>query len=411
MKFKHTIKTALTGVSSNKFRSGLTILGVVIGITAIMLVMSLGAGANQLILSQVQGLGSRTLFVVPGKDQGGPGFSSIFADSIKMREVEALQKKALVPTLKDISPMVMVPGSASREGKFFQPSTIGGAPIIEEILEVFPKRGVFFTDTDVRQKNAVAIIGTEVAEKLFGSEDPVNNYITLKQKKFRVIGVFPKKGRTGFLNIDDTIMIPYTTAQQYLVGRKHFDEIIVHAESEESVARTVHDISATLRELHDITDPDDDDFHIHTQADIADRIGIITSIMTAFLTSMAGISLVVGGIGIMNIMLVSVTERTREIGLRKAIGAKNRDILYQFLLEAILLTLGGGAIGITLGASFSFITSLILTHLVSLDWSFTFPLSAAILGLSISVCIGLVFGLSPALQASKKSPMEALRYE
>ena len=205
--------------------------------------------------------------------------------------------------------------------------------------------------------------------------------------------------------------MPYTTAQLYLLGIDYFHEIIVKAESQEAVLRTVRDIELTLRENHGITDPEDDDFFVTTQEGIVEQVQIIIGSLTAFLSSVVAIALVVGGIGVMNIMLVSVTERTREIGLRKAVGATEGDILSQFLFEAVILTVVGGIIGIILGTGLSFLASFVLTAILGVTWIFVFPITAALLGLFVSGLVGLVFGLYPARQAARKSPIEALRYE
>ena len=221
----------------------------------------------------------------------------------------------------------------------------------------------------------------------------------------------PSKGQLAFFNLDEVGIMPYTTAQQYVFGIKHYNRIIVSATSEELIPETVTDIKQTLRDNHGITDPEKDDFFTETQGEAIEQVSVITNILTLFLASVAAISLLVGGIGIMNIMLVSVTERTREIGLRKAVGATEGNIMTQFLLEAIILTVSGGAIGIALGSLFSFITALTLSKVYSLGWTFTFPLSAALLGFGVSATVGLIFGIYPARQAAKKNPIEALRYE
>ncbi|MBI4156057.1 MAG: FtsX-like permease family protein, partial [Candidatus Zambryskibacteria bacterium] len=226
-----------------------------------------------------------------------------------------------------------------------------------------------------------------------------------------IIGILPAKVQVSFYNFDETAIIPYTTAQKYIFGIKYFHRFIIQASSEDKVSQAVREVTTTLRNSHGITDPEKDDFFVETQADIVDRLGVITDVLTLFLASVAAISLVVGGIGIMNIMIVSVTERTREIGLRKAVGATEKDILIQFLLEAVILTLIGGIIGILLGTFFSLISSIILGKVIGFGWQFTFPAQAAILGLIVSVLVGLVFGLYPARRASLKSPIEALRYE
>lgn len=411
MTIRHSLKTSLTALRTNRLRSFLTILGIVIGIAAIILIMSIGQGANRLILAQVQGLGSRTMFIVPGRDAQGPGTSSLFIDSLKERELAAITNKANVPTLLDAAPVVSVPGTISYARETVQPITMGSSPLLLEILDIYPEEGAPFSDYDVRQKTSVVLIGHTLKEDLFGDARAVGEKVAVKGKPFRVIGVFPEKGRVGLVNVDDLAIIPYTTAQKYLVGGQHYDEIFARARSEGDVEQTKRDIALTLRELHGITDPEKDDFHIHTQADIATRVSVVTGVMTALLLAVAGISLVVGGIGIMNIMLVSVTERTREIGLRKALGATNRDILTQFLLEAVGLTFSGGVIGIALGVLLSALSAIAITKIGKVDWVFTFPISAALVGIVVSSCIGILFGLYPARRASRLSPIEALRYE
>lgn len=414
MTLKHTFKTALTGLQTHKSRSALTILGIVIGIAAIIMVMSVGQGAQDLILNQVRGLGSRTIIIEPGREPKGPsGFASILGDSLKDRELEAIKKKSNVAGLADVTPIVIVRGASGvvYQGETYQAMTIGTSDLVSKILEIYPKEGAFFSDEDIKQRASVAVIGSEVKKKLFGPSDALGQKIKIKNINFRIVGVLPAKGQVSMFNADELVIVPHTTAQQYLLGTNYYNAIIVQAESEEVISRTVRDIELTLRELHNITDPEKDDFHVTTQADIADRVSAITDIFTILLVSVAAISLLVGGIGIMNIMLVSVIERTREIGLRKAIGATESDIMRQFLFEAIILTAIGGIIGVLLGAFLSFMASLVLSRIVSLVWAFVFPVSAAVLGIGVAGLVGLVFGLYPARQASLKSPIEALRYE
>ena len=314
-------------------------------------------------------------------------------------------------------PVIFGTAQSSYGTKTYQTTVLGGGSaesnnIIADIFDIFPSQGSFFDTEDVKASADVAVIGNKVREELFDSVDnPIGQRIKIKGRNFKVIGVLSEKGQVSFFNFDEMVLVPYTSAQTHLFGRKYFDRIIISASDEDKIVQTVADIKDTLRENHSISNPDDDDFFIQTQVDLAARLSTITTSLTWFLIAMASIALFVGGIGIMNIMLVSVTERTREIGLRKAIGATDRDILTQFLLEAVFLTAIGGMIGILLGTGLSFIISLGLSAGLGLNWKFVFPFSGAALGIFVSSLVGLVFGGYPARQASKKSPIEALRYE
>jgi putative ABC transport system permease protein len=411
MTLKHHIRTAFTGLSTNKSRSLLTILGIVIGITAIIIVMSMGAGAENLILGQIEGLGATTISIDPGKKPQGPSnYAEMYTDSLKAKDLAAIKNPSNVQGLKDISPMVIQPASILYQDETERGSMVGTSEAFVDISGTHPAQGEFFTEDDVRQKARVVVLGFKIKEKLFGLSDAVGETIRVKDQSFRVIGVFPSDSASLF-SMDEMVITPYTTAQQFLTGTTHFNSMLARAETKEMVPRVVHDIQATLRESHDITDPANDDFNISTPEDAAEIVGTITTVLTALLGSVAGISLVVGGIGIMNIMLVSVSERTREIGLRKALGATERDILLQFLFEAVILTAFGGIIGIILGAAISYLAALVLSSTVATGWEFSFPIAGALLGFGVSAGIGLVFGIYPARNAARKSPMEALRSE
>lgn len=412
MKFAYSIKTALMGISTHKSRSALTVLGIVIGITAIMIVMSLGQGAQELILAQIQGMGTKTIVVIPGREPSGPSDAAqVLSDSLKEKDLAALQRKINVPDATRVMPLIMGGESSVYGNETYRLSIFGGSPAITDLFDLEVSEGVFFTEEDVKSRAGVVVIGSRVRQELFGEQDPIGERIRIKNHAFRVIGVLPEKGQVSFFNFDETAIVPYTTAQDYIFGINYFHRFVVEASSENVIATTVEDIKQTLRDSHNITDPDKDDFFVQTQADLAARLGSITSVLTAFLASVAAISLLVGGIGIMNIMLVSVTERTKEIGLRKALGARDRDILLQFLLEAIMLTVVGGIIGITLGALLTLMATFALNQFLALGWTFVFPINAAILGMAVAGGVGMIFGLYPARKASQKSPVEALRYE
>ncbi|MFH0755610.1 MAG: ABC transporter permease [bacterium] len=412
MKLKHNIKTAITGLMTHKSRSALTIIGIVIGITSIILIMSLGQGVQNLILNQINGLGATTIAIIPGKIPTGPSTAvQTLGDSLKEKDLIALKTKANVPYAKYIMPFVMGSGNAIHGNQNYQVGIFGGGDLMSQIFNINIKDGIFFTNDDVLSKTQIVIIGHKVKQYLFENDEAINQKIRIKNNTFKIIGVLPEKGQSGFINFDEAIIMPWTTAQQYILGIKYFNRIIIQADSQEHINVTVEDIKNTLRNSHNITDSANDDFSVTTQADIAKTLNTVTDAFTAFLTAVAAISLIVGGIGIMNIMLVSVIERTREIGLRKAIGATNKNILAQFLLEAIMLTATGGLIGIILGSLFSYIISMILISFFKFELNFIFPYNAAILGLVVASFVGLIFGIYPANQASKKSPMEALRYE
>lgn len=414
MSYWYLLKTALIGLRTNKVRSFLTVLGIVIGITAIILIMSIGEGAQRLILGQIQGMGADMVVVRPGKKPSGPSDfgASLFSDSLKSRDIEALLRKENVPEVLETAPVVIVPSSVSAGGEVSRPTVFGwSAEFMERVMDIHAKSGTLFDESDIRTQSTVAVIGATVAKDLFPNEDALGKNIRIKGKNFTVVAVLSSKGKTSFFNADELVVVPYTTAQKYLMGINYYTEVMVRVSNADAVARSVRDIEATLREQHRIDDPKKDDFYVETQQGLISQISTILSVLTAFLSSVVAISLIVGGIGVMNVMLVSVTERTKEIGLRKAVGATPSDIMAQFLIEAVVLTLVGGIVGIALGSLFAFGTAIVLTQTLAVDWTYTFPMSAAILGMSVSAGVGLVFGIYPARKASKKSPIEALRYE
>lgn len=412
MTYRHLFATSITGLTTHKSRSLLTILGIVIGITAIIMVMSLGAGAQNLILGQIKSIGSRTIAIVPGREPKGPtDMLASFTDSLKERDLGLLQNPANVPHAVSVMPIVFGSEPASYGNQTYRPTIFGASEGFAALYDTYPSEGRLFTDDEVRSYADSVVIGSKVKEELFGGDEAIGERIKIKNKSFRVIGIIGKTGQMSFLNFDEAVFMPYTTAQQYVFGIRYFNRMVVEADDEKNVDDTVQDIKITLRNSHNITDPSKDDFFVQTQAEAMSTVQSITTALTVFLAAIAAISLVVGGIGIMNIMLVSVTERTQEIGLRKALGATNRDVLSQFLLEAVILTGAGGAIGILLGGSLSFVVSFILVHFVGLDWPFVLSITSIFLGLGVSSAIGLVFGIYPAREASRKSPMEALRYE
>jgi len=412
MSLHYLFKIASGALVANKSRSALTILGIVIGISSVIMVMSIGQGAEEMIIGQIQGIGARSITVEPGRMPEGPmDFTEIFTDSLKNRELQALKRKENVPGATTITPLVVQSMTISYGREVERTSVFGSSPNLLDIFNLIPSSGDTFSDADVQSRASVVVLGSGIKEDLFGYSNALGERIKIKDRMFKVIGIMDRAGQVSFMNVDDMVIVPYTTAQTYLMGIDHFHSIMVEAESEAIIDEVATDIVTTLREVRNITDPDKDDFHVMTQADAAAMIGTIMGILSALLVAVAAISLLVGGIGIMNIMLVSVTERTREIGLRKALGATRKNILNQFLFEAVILTATGGIIGIAFGALFSFLISMVLTRAVADNWPFVFPVSAAVIGLVISASVGLIFGIYPAKKAAYKDPIEALRYE
>ena len=416
MLLRDAFKTATRSLTHGKMRSILTMLGIVIGIASVIILMSIGRSAQDLILGQVQSIGSNLIIVIPGAPSNGK-FSSpassrgIVITSLQQKDVDALERE---PSVDAAAPLVNGQAEVIYGNNNIEASYQGMTANMFAVRNLTTSKGSPFTQEDVRTASHVAVIGPDLAVKLFGTYvDPIQKIIRLKNISFRIVGVL-SKGGIGAFGVDqgEIVFIPVTTAQKELLGISYFNGILVQANEQYTIDFTKSRITFILRQSHGITNPNKDDFAIQTQADILSILDSITSVLTLFLAAIASISLIVGGIGIMNIMLVSVTERTREIGLRKAVGATDTDILQQFLIESVLLTFAGGIIGIAVGAGIvSLIYFILTTFFSSLGWVFAFPVSAVILALAVSGIAGIVFGIYPARQAGKKNPIDALRYE
>ncbi len=415
MLFPDAFKTATRSLTHGKMRSILTMLGIVIGIASVIILMSIGQSAQDLILGQVQSIGSNLIVITPGAPSSN-GFSApaaaqgIIITSLKQKDLDALARE---PSITAVAAAVSGQAEAVYSNNNKTISYQGVTADMFQVRNLTVKSGVTFSKGDVDSANHVAVIGPDLAVTLFGPNvNPLDKTIRLKDISFRVVGVL-SKGGTGAFGVDqgNLVIIPITVAQTQLLGLSYFNDILVQGNPSYDIDFVKSRITSTLRQDHGITDPKKDDFNIQTQADILSILGSITSILTLFLAAIASISLVVGGIGIMNIMLVSVTERTREIGLRKAVGATNADIQQQFLIESVLLTSIGGLIGIIIGAFFVGLVYFVLSTFTTIGWVFAFPISAVVLGLLVSGISGIAFGIYPARQAARKNPIDALRYE
>jgi len=405
--------SALTGLKVHPSRSILTIAGIVIGIISIVAVTSLGQGAQGLILGEIQKFGPTNVFLLPGRQPNGPSSaeSTLLNDSLVQKDIDALNNKSNVPDAQRVIPVVFGQAIASYEGETYSTMIMGSTQDLQKFFDLTLEEGRFFDNTDVLSHANTAVIGKTVAKKLFGATDPLDKKIKMQGRVLRVVGVMEEQGSGSFVNFDKAIMAPYPFVQQDVLGIKYFQRVVVAATTVEKVPGMINDITRTLRYNHNIDNPSKDDFSIQTQESITKTVSTVTDILTVLLVCVAAISLVVGGVGIMNIMLVSVTERTREIGLRKALGATSGNVLLQFLIEALFLTISGGIVGVCGGIALSWGAA----WLLQTQWGINFPLvvspTGIVLGIVVSGGVGIAFGIFPAWAASHKSPIEALRHE
>ncbi len=399
---------------SNKTRSFLTILGIVIGVASVIIIMSLGAGAQSLILNQLEGLGnSEIIAVLPGKsDDSGPPAAAfgVLITTLNMADLEALENKNNVSFAQEVAGFYELDISATWQQNLVNTKLIGVTSNYLELEGGDIAAGRFFSPQEEISLSKVAVLGSTVASELFGDINPIGKRLKIKNQTLEVIGVLNKRGQIAFQNYDDQIIAPLSFVQKQVANVSHLSSIRIRVDSLDNIEQSLEEIELTLRERRNIIDPEDDDFSVRSFQDAIDLVTTVTNALRYFLAAMAALSLLVGGIGIMNIMLVSITERTKEIGLRKAIGATNWQIMRQFLLEAIFLTLIGGLIGLVSGIFISFLVYITLSAL-GISWVFSISWLAIFLAIFISILIGLVFGFFPAKKASQLSPIEALRYE
>lgn len=406
MTIKDLFSETGTALLRNKARSGLTVLGIVIGIASVIAMLSIGQGASASIQSSIQSIGSNLVIVSPGA-QRGPG-SQVSSgrgtsQTLTMDDVDSLKT---VASVKAVAPEVDVRKQVVAKGTNTNTTIIGTVPSYTEVRNIEVDEGSFITDQNIKSLSKVAVLGPTTRDDLFGQgAESLGKSIRIGGMNFTVVGVTKAKGGSGFGSADDRIYVPISSAQKFLSGNDYVSGISVEATGSDVMQAVQDGITTTLLDRHHISDPNSADFSTLNQADIISTASTITTTFTIFLASIAGISLLVGGIGIMNMMLTTVTERTKEIGLRKAVGAKKKDINVQFLTEAVLLTFTGGLVGIILGCGVAFGIS--ATGLIQAQIS----LFSVLLAFGVSAAIGIVFGYYPARRASNLSPIEALRYE
>jgi len=401
-------KESFLALSSNKIRSSLTILGIVIGIASVIAMVSIGQGAQSSIESSIQSIGSNLIMVMPGAQRGfGGGASSArgSAQSLKQADADAIKKE--VSLAKAVAPDLSQRYQVTAKGTNSNTSVDGVTSAYAGVRSVKVAQGSFITDQSNSNLSKVAVLGPTARDDLFGENatNVIGQAVRINKIEFKVIGITESKGGSGFSNQDDIIYIPLSTMQKYLAGADYVSTISIEADSTDVMSTVQEQVNSLLMIRHKISSSASVDFNILNQSDIVATASSVTNTLTMLLAAIAGISLVVGGIGIMNMMLTTVTERTKEIGLRKAIGAARQDISGQFLVEAIMLTLLGGAIGILLG----WLISLAISKFAGM--ATTVSISSILLAFSVSAVIGLVFGYYPARRASKLNPIEALRFE
>ncbi len=409
------IRTAISSLGANKLRAGLTLLGIVIGVAAVITLMSIGRGVQATITERIQALGTNLLFVRPGETSSrGVGGGQGSASSLTIEDAYALSESEFTPSISAVAPELGTSAQVVAGRKNTFANITGITPEYEEVRNAPVEFGRFISQGDVDRNATVAVLGYQVAQDLYGFRSPIGQPIRISGRQFEVIGVLEEQGGSSFFSFDDRIMVPITAAYYRLASSRttqggiSVQTINVKTQGVQVMDSALAEVATILRLRHRITG--EDDFTVTSQQETIEALEEATNAFVFFLGAIAGISLLVGGIGIMNIMLVSVTERTREIGIRKAMGAKRRDILLQFVSEATLLSLGGGGVGLFLG----WVLSNMLNDRAIIGTSPTqtaFSFDIALLALVVSAAIGLFFGIYPAMRAASLHPIEAFRHE
>jgi len=408
MDITELLSSAVEALSINKMRTLLATLGIVIGIGAVIALISLGQSSQKSVQNQIQSLGSNLLTVIPGAQRSNNNIRGASGSNTSLTYEDALSilNSPQITTIKNVSPELQRRAQVVAGRNNTNTQVLGITPAYAEVRKLGLTTGIFISQTDVDSTAKVAVVGPQVVTDLFGEgSNPIGQSIRINSQSFRIVGITVSKGGSGFMNQDDIIFIPLTTAQKIVFGVNYVSTISLEAKSEGVMTQAQDEVGYFLLARHRLSDPTQADFSIMSQADILNTASSVTGTFTALLSGIAAISLIVGGIGIMNIMLVTVTERTREIGLRKALGAKKKIITSQFLLESIILTGMGGILGMIIGT----LGSLVISRLINLP--FTISPNAIMLAISVSGVIGILFGWYPATRAANLQPIEALRYE
>lgn len=407
-----SIQNAGSMLVRNKMRSFLTMLGIIIGITAVIIVLSVGESVEGLILNEVKSIGSNLIGVLPGHaDENGPPTSAfgVVITTLKYEDGEAILKSNY-PHIDSLAMYVSGSDIISLNDKKASITFYGTTASYPDVQNSEVERGRFFTKDEELSNAKVVVLGSKVAKDLFGDQDPLGMKLKIKKTNFTVIGILKSKGGSLIQNEDTNLFVPIKTAQNVLLGINHLGFIRIKVDKPDNIDGTMEYVKGILRDRHNIDDPAEDDFSVRSTAQALETIGSITTALRFFLAAIAAISLVVGGFGIMNIMLATVQERTKEIGLRKAIGAKSSDIVRQFLIEAVTITFISGVIGIIVGSLILVMISVVVNAL-GYHWDLIISPISIFLGCLVSISIGLIFGIIPARKAAMLNPIEALRYE
>lgn len=413
MRLRDPFVIAYRSFEASRLRFFLTTLGVIIGVASVILVMSIGASAQRLVLSQIENVGSNLIGVLPGASQeSGPPASAlgVVTTTLTPDDLRAMRQPSNVPHLVAVSGYVT--GSVSLESDYesLESSFQGVSPEMREVENLPLAEGRFLYPEEEFDLSRVAVLGAKRAEELFPGRSAVGETVRMKGSPFTVVGVLEERGASILSNPDTAVYVPLGTAQKLLLGIEYLNFIRGKVDTAENIERTIEDVRILLRDRHDIDTGDEEDYSIRSTEAALGVLSNITDALKYFLTAIASVSLLVGGIGIMNSMLISVSQLIREVGLRKAVGARPDHILWQFLAESVVITLLGGFVGILGGVGIAFAASLIIPRF-GYEWEFIIPAVSIALGLGVSLAIGMIFGVYPARKAAKISPLEALRYE